>query len=704
MVIGLIAYVGGIALVRDDGLLANLINTWLSNALLVAATLSCLARGVVVARERLAWLVLGAGMLSWTLGDIYWALALSGLSDPPFPSVSDALYLGFYPAGYIALMLLVRARITRFHTSLWLDGLVAGLAIASVGAALVLAPVLAAADGRLAAVVTDLVYPLADILLLGLVGGVMALTAWRPGTAWCLLGLGFASLALADAVYLQRAAVGSYAEGTVLDAGWAVGIVLMGIAALQPRHAERALDLAGRRMLVVPGVFALLALGVVVYSHFFERATPALALAVMTVLAVMIRMAFTFSENARLAASLADARADAATDPLTGLLTHRGFHERSRAEIARARRHGREVSLVVFDLDHFALVNGEHGLQEGDGALAEVARRLQEVTRIGDVLGRVGGQEFALLLPETDGPEAWRMAERARAAIGAPISGVGRLTISAGVCSLAQAGSATELYRLAAGALYWAKGHGRDMSIHYSPQVVQVLSDEERAVRLERSQALNAIRVLARAVDAKDQSTQRHSERVADVAVMLATASGWSIERLATLREAALVHDVGKIGIPDAVLLKPGRLTASERTQIEAHAVLGAQMVADVLTAEQVAWVRHHHERHDGAGYPDGIAGDAIPEGARLLAVADCWDAMTVNRPYRSALSPSQAMAGFRRCAGSQWSVEAVGALERLWVAEAIGHDAPGVDDSPGDDVTPTPSGDRAPTAAPMSV
>ena len=384
-----------------------------------------------------------------------------------------------------------------------------------------------------------------------------------------------------------------------------------------------------------------------------------------------------FADLMALAIANTEARArleaQAASDPLTGLLNHRSFHERLGVETAEAQLHRRDLSLVLFDLDRFKRINDERGHQTGDAVLAEVARRLSGLTRAGDVLARVGGEEFALLLPATGALDAWQIAERGREGVRAhPIPDVGTVTVSAGICSLSEAGSSDDLYRFADGALYWAKGHGRDVCIRYDSEVVHALSAEERAVRLERSQALNAIRVLARAVDARDRSTQRHSERVADLSVMLATASGWPIAQSAQLREAALVHDVGKIGVPDGVLLKPGSLTADERTLIETHAALGAQMVADVLSHEQVAWVRHHHERDDGAGYPDGIAGDDIPEGARLLAVADCWDAMTADRPYRRALTPTQTLEEFRRGAGTQWSAPAVVALMRLWDAGAL--------------------------------
>jgi putative nucleotidyltransferase with HDIG domain len=281
-------------------------------------------------------------------------------------------------------------------------------------------------------------------------------------------------------------------------------------------------------------------------------------------------------------------------------------------------------------------------------------------------MARVGGDEFAWLMPESGGMEAWRAADRAREAIAAePFAEVGHMTISAGVCDLAQAPQPSEIFRLADGALYWAKQHGRDVAFLYSPEVVEVLSDAEQAERLTRLQALQSIRVLARAVDAKDRSTRQHSERVAEIAKVLAAELGWSPEDAGALRDAGLVHDVGKIAVPDAILFKPDRLTEAEFQRVTAHAALGAEIVADVLSADQVAWVRGHHERWDGTGYPDRLEGARIPEGARILTLADAWDVMTSERPYGVPLSREDALAECRRCSGAQFWPAAVDALER---------------------------------------
>jgi diguanylate cyclase (GGDEF)-like protein len=378
-----------------------------------------------------------------------------------------------------------------------------------------------------------------------------------------------------------------------------------------------------------------------------------------------------FAELMGMAIANADAQArlvaQATTDQLTGLVNHRAFHERLREEVAVARRHGTPLALAVFDLDRFKQVNDTLGHVGGDAVLAETARRMASAARTGEIVARIGGDELALLMPGVGGDDAHQAAERIRRAVAAtPFPDAGGMTLSAGVCDLDQAEDHAELLRLADGALYWAKAHGRDACIRYSPQVVEELSAAERADRLEQARALAALGALARAIDAKDPATIRHSERVAALACELAVESGWAPADVERLHDAAVVHDVGKIGVPDAVLSKPGRLTDEEYEVIKRHADLGARIVAGMLDPQQVAWVRGHHERHDGRGYPDRLAGDAISEGARLMALADAWDAMTGARVYSAPMSADDALAEVRRNDGAQFHPDAVAALERV--------------------------------------
>jgi putative nucleotidyltransferase with HDIG domain len=252
-----------------------------------------------------------------------------------------------------------------------------------------------------------------------------------------------------------------------------------------------------------------------------------------------------------------------------------------------------------------------------------------------------------------------------------------------GLCDLAHADSPSDLFRLADGALYWSKVHGRDAACLYDPGIVRELSAQERADALERSQARTGLRGLARAIDAKDPSTRRHSDRVAALCERLAAELGWSSERVALLHEAALVHDVGKIGVPDAVLLKPGRLTPEEYEAVKQHAALGAEIVGEILTPEQVGWVRHHHERPDGRGYPDGLSGDEIADGARIIALADAFDVMTAARPYSYAKPVADAVSEVCHLAGTQFDPEVCSVLAALFARGELRQAASGSGSTP---------------------
>jgi putative nucleotidyltransferase with HDIG domain len=309
----------------------------------------------------------------------------------------------------------------------------------------------------------------------------------------------------------------------------------------------------------------------------------------------------------------------------------------------------------------------------GENTAAVTARTEVVAGCMEDVVGaagsavRIGGDEFALLLPQMTDREAALLVELVRSAVaGASAAIEAPVTISAGICTLASARDAEVLRSLADGALYWAKAHGRDRCVRYDPAIVEELSAAERAARLERDRALSGLRALATAVDARDPSTLRHSERVSALAERIAVALGWEPSRLRHLRDAAVLHDVGKLAIPDAVLFKPGRLDPEEYEQVKAHSELGAQIVRDLLDDEQVSWVRGHHERPDGRGYPDGLAAGEIPDGAAILGVADAYDAMTVARPYSAPLLPAEALEECRRLSGAQFDADAVAALESV--------------------------------------
>ncbi|HEY0344397.1 MAG TPA: diguanylate cyclase [Solirubrobacteraceae bacterium] len=353
----------------------------------------------------------------------------------------------------------------------------------------------------------------------------------------------------------------------------------------------------------------------------------------------------------------------ALTDGLTGALNHSAFRERLAAEIELAFRHGTPLSLALIDIDEFKVINDTFGHQVGDRVLVDVAATIAEHIRASDLLARIGGDEFAILMPQTDGPGAAAIAGRVHAEVGATIvAGGHRVTLSIGVCEVNEGEAAEQLVERVDRLLYSAKRHGRDMVWRYD-RPSEALADVGMPVPLARGQAAAAVRALARAIDLKDASTRQHSDRVAELAVRLAETLGWPPERCELMRQAAVVHDVGKVAVPDSILLKPGRLTADEHAVIRRHAELGAQIAAEIFSPEQTAWLRSHHERFDGTGYPDGLAADEIPDGAQILAVSDAYDVMVSDRRYARALEPTEALDELRRYAGTQFAPEAVEAF-----------------------------------------
>ncbi len=369
--------------------------------------------------------------------------------------------------------------------------------------------------------------------------------------------------------------------------------------------------------------------------------------------------------------------ARAGADPLTGLAGPQAFADELAREVERVRRYGGPLSLVLVDVDGFRMVNDRHGARAADDVLRGIGELMGAHIRAGDALGRTGGDEFAWLLPHAGPDDARDAAARLRRAIAeSRFPEAGYITTSVGIATAGDADATADLHRQAEVALHWAKVSGRNRAMAYSFAVAEEVFAHRGGDRAE-APSLRAMRALAWAVDAKDPYTHRHSARVADLAVQIAAALGWPVTRAAQLREAGLVHDVGKIAVPDAILFKPGPLTDEERKAVSAHAEVGARIVADVLSAEQAAWVRGHHERWDGSGYPDGLSGEDIPEEARVLAVADSWDVIVSSRSYQPGRGVDAALAEVRRCAGTQFWPVAVDALARLVAAGAVtGRDA----------------------------
>jgi diguanylate cyclase (GGDEF)-like protein len=419
IVLGLVVYAAHILLGLFPGAgMADLLDGWVYSFIVVGAAVGILARAVVVRHERLAWALIGLGLLAWSSGEVYWWRTLQDLAEPPFPSFADALYLSFYPLVYAGLILLLKARVTHFHGSQWLDGIASALVIAAAGTAFLLPPVLESGEGSAAAVATNLAYPLGDLLVLAFVAVIAALTGWHPGPSVGLLAIGCAIFAAGDVVFLYIVATGSAIEPGLAEVLWPAGMVVMGIAALQTRKMPPPADLEGWRLMLLPGAIALGALGVLVHNHYAGGGDVALWLAIGALVVGMARAALTFRENI----ALADSHRQAVTDALTGLPNRRLFHDRVDRAVARARREGLMAAVMIIDLDRFKEVNDTLGHRSGDVLLQAIAGRLTGAVRESDTIARLGGDEFAVLLPEVrDAAAAASVAAVLGAAISEPI-------------------------------------------------------------------------------------------------------------------------------------------------------------------------------------------------------------------------------------------------------------------------------------------
>jgi diguanylate cyclase (GGDEF)-like protein/putative nucleotidyltransferase with HDIG domain len=349
-------------------------------------------------------------------------------------------------------------------------------------------------------------------------------------------------------------------------------------------------------------------------------------------------------------------------DPLTGLRNRREFEPRVLDRLQGAGG----VALLVCDLDNFKRVNDSLGHEAGDEVLRRFSDVLRRSTRGTDVPTRLGGEEFAVLLPGTGRDEALAVAERLRLAVRAEFEGFAApVSVSVGVAaSSPELTTAADLTRAANRALYAAKRLGRDRVVPYHAETLSLLDDLRDAGGASDEQ-LAAAMLLAETLDLRDLGTSRHSQTVGRLCELIAHELGWTAVRVERLRAAGVLHDIGKLGISDKILHKPGKLDDDEWEEIRRHPEIGARILEHAHLKDIAAWVLRHHERVDGRGYPDGLAADEIPVEARVLAVADAYEAMTADRPYRAGLPRSAAEAELREGSGTQFDPDVVAALLR---------------------------------------
>jgi diguanylate cyclase (GGDEF)-like protein len=361
-------------------------------------------------------------------------------------------------------------------------------------------------------------------------------------------------------------------------------------------------------------------------------------------------------------------------DGLTGLANQRAFGERLQDELARAAREYQRVAVVALDLDHFKTINDSFGHAVGDEGLRILGSSITAYLRAGDLCGRVGGDEFVLALGRADAGAALLVVERIRERLAGIEFGPGRqrLTLSAGVAEYPRhATDKAELMRMADRALYQSKRDGRDRSTVHA--VEDPLAARTRSAERDRREAVvRSAKALVQAVDARDGYTYDHSQRVAEYAATLATHAGLDSGRVALVRSAGVLHDVGRIGVETATLNKIGLLSEPEREAVRRHSALGRDLIAASGMGAIATWVLHLHERWDGFGQPDGLRGEDIPLESRILHLAESFDAMTSPPNLRDPKPVRDALRGLEMGAGIEFDPTLARAMAELVQAGEI--------------------------------
>ncbi|WP_228122293.1 diguanylate cyclase [Saccharothrix syringae] len=615
---------------------------------------------------RAPWVVLGLGQVVYALADATFYVSHYVLNETRYPSVADIFYIGHYPLVVVGLVVLIRRR----RSDRDLPGLLDAASL-TVGAGLLSWVFVIGPQTRLGTPVlvevASLAYPLMDLVVL-LAALRLLFGAGRRDGSFLLLNVWLAAILTADTVYVLQRLAGTYEAGNFLDAVWLTGNLALGACALHPsmgritHTAEVPAWRLGWTRLAVLCVGALVGPLLLLLQHAqgVQRDVPVIAVGCAALFALT---------TTRLAGLAVDQRRIAITDGLTRLRSRRYFEAHLADDVARAGRTGGPLAVVILDVDRFKQINDRFGHPGGDRVLVEVAARLRAAVGPGHVLARYGGEEFALIAAGADAEHPTRLAERLRHAVGHRPIEVGdgasvTVTLSAGTAAFApHHGTASALVSAADRALYLAKDLGRDRAVAGGTAVAEHREDV----------AVDYLDQVADLVDLRVASPGR-SLAIAEWARAVALRLGRDAEEVATAHRAGRLLDVGMIVLPDDLLTESGPLTDQQWHLLHEHPDSGARMVGVLPDHAEVAEViRQHHERWDGAGYPNGLARERIRLEARVLSVCDTWAAMRADRPHRRALTHEQAVRELRAGRGARFDPHLVDVFLELLDEGAVG-------------------------------
>jgi two-component system, cell cycle response regulator len=614
-----------------SGSLQDFVGRWVYDVVVLGAAAVVLARAALMTTERKAWLALGLGLLLWALGQTYYSAVLYYASPAPFPSPADFGFLAFYPASYVALVLLLRARVAHLEPLAWVDGLIGALAVAGVAAALIFPPVLEALGGSPAGVAVSLAYPCFDLVLLGMLSGAFAASKWKTNGTWLLIAGALLLFGASDVVYLSVAGQ-STAALNIASVGWPLAFLLLAAASWLPEASAVATAARGeRRRIAVPIAMGMAGIGLLAVGSFVSIGVAAVTCGVACLVAVLVRLLVTFDQNARM---LVVTETRAVTDALTGLANRRALM--ADLEDAVSASPPQAMVLALYDLDGFKAYNDSFGHPAGDDLLLRLGQALATAVEPHGRAYRLGGDEFCILARtrEVSSETICKAAERALCERGKGF----KITASWGkVLIPVEVTTSTDALRVADRRMYAKKGRRSDSV---------------------RSQTRG---VLLRMLHEREPELERHLDGVARLAASFGKILALDAEEQDVVMRAAELHDIGKVAIPDAILHKGEDLTPEEWELMRKHTIIGQRVLDAAPALQPVAnLIRSTHERWDGEGYPDRLAGREIPLGARAIFICDAYNAMTEGRSYRSPLSKEQALEELRLGAGTQFDPDLV--------------------------------------------